>query len=77
MKIKLLFLIYTITDYQISFFNFLKKLNLFEVRIFFYSKKYNNYNFKYKKKNISVLLKIIQIKKNFLLEKLINLARIF
>lgn len=70
MKIKLLFLIYTITDYQISFFNFLKKLNLFEVRIFFYNKKYNNYNFKYKKKKYFSFIEDYSNKKKFLITEI-------
>lgn len=56
-KIKLLFFIYTITDYQLIFFKFLKKLNFLDVEILFYDEVYKNYNFTYVKKKYFNFLK--------------------
>ena len=53
-KFKLVFLINTVTSYQLDFFNELKKYC--KVKVIFYSKNYKNYNFSFKKKKIFFFL---------------------
>ena len=51
-KKKIIFFINTITSYQDDFFTELNKY--LDVKVFFYSKLYKNYNFKIKKKKIII-----------------------
>lgn len=68
-KIKLIFIINTITNYQIDFFNFIK--NFFSIKVLFYSREYKNYKFFYKKKSFFSYIEDYSNKK-FFLKNIIN-----
>ena len=53
-KIRVVFIINTITHYQLSFFNILRKF--VNIKVLFYSKNHKNYNFTYKKKKFIHLI---------------------
>jgi glycosyltransferase involved in cell wall biosynthesis len=68
-KIKVIFVINTITHYQLQFFNFLKKY--LSIKILFQSKSHKNYNFSYKKNDPIYFLEKYKNKKKFI-KNLIN-----
>ena len=53
-KFKIIFLINTVTSYQLDFFNELKKYC--NIKVIFYSKNYKNYNFSFKKNKMFFFL---------------------
>jgi len=69
-KIRLIFIINTITSYQMNFFNFIKRY--FSIKVLFYSKKYKNYEFSYRKKNFFFIIEDQKDKFNFINKTISN-----
>jgi glycosyltransferase involved in cell wall biosynthesis len=68
-KIKVVFIINTITHYQLQFLNFLRKF--LDIRVLFYSKNHKNYEFSYQRKNFIYLIEEYK-NKNLFIKKIIN-----
>jgi glycosyltransferase involved in cell wall biosynthesis len=68
-KIKVVFVINTITHYQLQFFNFLRRF--LDIRVLFYSKNHKNYKFFYQKKNFIYFIEDYK-NKNFFIKKIIK-----
>jgi glycosyltransferase involved in cell wall biosynthesis len=68
-KIKLIFIINTVTNYQIDFFNFVKKF--FSIKVLFYSREHKNYKFIYKKESFFSYIEDYP-KKKFYFNKIIT-----
>ena len=72
-KIKVVFVINTITHYQLQFFNFLRRF--LDIRVLFHSKNHKNYEFSYQRKNKvynGLQMNLIQAVKGFMLTNKIN-----
>ncbi len=63
-KIKVVFVINTITHYQLQFFNFLKRF--LDIRVLFHSKNHKNYEFSYQRKNFIYFIEDYKNKNHFI-----------
>lgn len=68
-KIKVVFIINTITHYQLQFFNYLKRF--LDIRVLFHSKSHKNYEFSYQRKNFIYFIEDYK-NKNLFIKKIIN-----
>lgn len=68
-KIKVVFVINTITHYQLQFFNFLKRF--LDIRVLFHSKNHKNYEFSYQRKNFIYFIEDYK-NKNHLIKKIVK-----
>jgi glycosyltransferase involved in cell wall biosynthesis len=63
-KIKVVFVINTITHYQLQFFNSLKRF--LDIKVLFHSKNHKNYEFSYQRKNFIYLIEDYKNKNHFI-----------
>ena len=68
-KIKVVFVINTITHYQLQFFNFLRRF--LDIRVLFHSKNHKNYEFSSQRKNFIYFIEDYK-NKNFFIKKIIK-----
>jgi glycosyltransferase involved in cell wall biosynthesis len=68
-KIKVVFVINTITHYQLQFLNFLRRF--LDIRVLFHSKNHKNYEFSYQRKNFIYFIEEYK-NKNLFIKKIIH-----